>query len=424
MFNIRLIGGIFVLFFLQIRLIAQSEVLPNIDSVYLTDLKTVRLFPSGNPLSMAAIALEGGVLSLSFDDMTAEPRAFFYTLELCDRDWKTNTRMEKTEYIEGYQEDEIRNPKNAFATNVQYISYALTLPNEYVRITKSGNYILKVFYENDEGDKEIAFTRRFVIYETKVFLGVQNALSASGRFNTHQEFDFSIDPKGFRIPNGMNDVRVSVYQNGDWRKGKLNIAPQMMMGDKLMFDYQDSISFPAGNEWRFVDLQSTAFRTLRVRNVEKGDEKYLITVMPDLDRSRQAYIFIPDLNGFYNVGSTDRNGAAIDYIDARFSFVKKEPFEYADVYLYGGLTDWKIHSDYKLNWDEDKGVYETTIQLKQGSYNYQYVLVDKETNMPDFAALEGNWYETDNEYTGFIYMRSLGARYDRVVGYAKYKSFK
>ena len=60
-------------------------------------------------------------------------------------------------------------------------------------------------------------------------------------------------------------------------------------------------------------------------------------------------------------------------------------------------------------------VYETTLLLKQGWYDYQYGY--KDGNQFSTEAFEGAHFETENEYEVLIYFRNLGSRYDQLVGY-------
>jgi len=64
------------------------------------------------------------------------------------------------------------------------------------------------------------------------------------------------------------------------------------------------------------------------------------------------------------------------------------------------------------------GAYEKAVLLKSGMYNYLYVFVsdDKEQPLPLTAPIEGNYYETENEYMIKVYYRPPGARYDRLIG--------
>ena len=63
--------------------------------------------------------------------------------------------------------------------------------------------------------------------------------------------------------------------------------------------------------------------------------------------------------------------------------------------------------------------------LKQGYYSYAYATRDlrnKEAKS-NAAFTEGNYWETENEYTVLVYYRSFGGRHDELVGYSVANSF-
>lgn len=75
-----------------------------------------------------------------------------------------------------------------------------------------------------------------------------------------------------------------------------------------------------------------------------------------------------------------------------------------------------------MKYNEETQAYFCTPYLKQGYYNYQYVLVDRRTGKPDSEELEGDWYETENSYTVLTYFRPFGARFDKLVAASTVKS--
>ena len=406
---------------------SQNSKLNPVDSVYAENVRTVQLIASGAPYGLPAIPLKGGSFRLSFDDMDNDLKNYSYSIEQYDRDWRLPTKLDKMEYTEGYQEDRILNYKNASATNIAFVNYNLSFPNENIRVTKSGNYILKVYI--DDANKTIVMTKRFIVYETIVVPIIQPAIPNAILYNTHHEFDISIEPKNFRLSNPMNEIQLSVFQNRRWDNMKNNIKPLYVQGEKLVFDYQDSIVFLAGKEWRYVDLRSTRFRSERVSRIDKDDETWYYTLRTDLDRSREPYLIYPDLNGGYFVENSDFNnggdsGSNADYVDVVFSLFQKEAHENEDIYIFGELTNWKIDERFKLDFDVQKKAYDVTVQIKQGFYNYIYVTVPKGKKTYDGSALEGDWFETQNEYTVLVYYRPFGARFDRVIGISKYISNK
>ena len=66
-----------------------------------------------------------------------------------------------------------------------------------------------------------------------------------------------------------------------------------------------------------------------------------------------------------------------------------------------------------------KKVLKKIMLLKQGSYNYQYLFVPKGESIGKASIIEGNKYETLNEYNVNVYHRVPGERYDRLIGTGK-----
>ena len=74
-----------------------------------------------------------------------------------------------------------------------------------------------------------------------------------------------------------------------------------------------------------------------------------------------------------------------------------------------------------MKYNAETGQYECDIYLKQGYYNYEYVLkkYDGET-LNRF--IEGTHYQTVNDYYIFIYHRPTGEQYDQLIGLKKLTS--
>ena len=63
---------------------------------------------------------------------------------------------------------------------------------------------------------------------------------------------------------------------------------------------------------------------------------------------------------------------------------------------------------------------EKEVLLKQGYYNYKYVTLKENEISSDL--IEGNHYETNNEYTIYVYYKSPWERHERLVGIEKITS--
>ena len=88
-----------------------------------------------------------------------------------------------------------------------------------------------------------------------------------------------------------------------------------------------------------------------------------------------------------------------------------------DVYIAGQFTDYKYSNDTKLTYNATSGIYEKTILLKQGYYTYTYVTkdVNDKSKPAETAQTDGNYWETENEYTILVYFRDISGRHDQLV---------
>lgn len=69
-----------------------------------------------------------------------------------------------------------------------------------------------------------------------------------------------------------------------------------------------------------------------------------------------------------------------------------------------------------MEYNSQKGIYEKAILVKQGFTNYQYIVADDKGVIDYENAIDGNFYQTENDYTVLVYYRENTDRYDRVVG--------
>ena len=74
-----------------------------------------------------------------------------------------------------------------------------------------------------------------------------------------------------------------------------------------------------------------------------------------------------------------------------------------------------------MKFNAEKGVYEGVQFLKQGYYNYSYLLTDKK-DPPQNTELEGNYWETENSYTVLVYYKSFSDQSDQLIGVARINS--
>lgn len=70
-----------------------------------------------------------------------------------------------------------------------------------------------------------------------------------------------------------------------------------------------------------------------------------------------------------------------------------------------------------MKFNPENNVYELSVLMKQGYYNYLYLATDE--SQPDLgqtAPVEGDFYQTENEYGVLVYYCPSGGRYWQLVG--------
>ena len=73
-----------------------------------------------------------------------------------------------------------------------------------------------------------------------------------------------------------------------------------------------------------------------------------------------------------------------------------------------------------MTWNDTDKLYQANVLLKQGYYNYQYVLRQPNGKIV-LVPSEGNFFQTQNTYQALVYYRGAGDRTDRLVAYVQSK---
>lgn len=387
----------------------------------------VRFQVEGLRTAYPIVDLDGQArLNFSFDDLDGGVRDYFYTIIHCDRDWYPS-ELNTMEYLDGYNEERILEWQFSVKTLQEYTNYRFTLPNQAMRWTKTGNYLL-VVYEKDT-DYYPVITRRFVVAERQISITPRlQRPSQPSKMRTHQEIDFTANFEKFPLRNPQQDIKAVVLQNGRWASAIDGLPPLFVRGNELLFDYQNKIVFPGLKEFRFIDLRSFRFISPNIGRIERLDNRWEIVLRKDRTRDGEPYIEFEDLNGDFIIESQDQNAPmAADYAQVLFTLYAPEPLYDHHVYLMGTFTNWTTDERYRMAYNDAVNGYVIKVPLKQGFYNYTYGMTnadpkEDEPNPVDFSQTEGHWFETENNYTILLYYHPFGARYDQVVGFVNFST--
>ncbi len=167
----------------------------------------------------------------------------------------------------------------------------------------------------------------------------------------------------------------------------------------------------------------------RMRDIVKAKDRTDVYVKPDGDRSQQVYVYYRDNNGLFSIENMDGNNPYWqgDYAYTHFTFIPpgNRAYQGKNIYIFGELTNYEVNDSAKMDFNAEKGLYEKTLFLKQGFYNYSYVTAPekKQTTQPIvLESTEGNYQATENTYMVLIYYRSFGARVDELIGFTRVNS--
>lgn len=392
------------------------------DHVYDENIRTVLFYPvdgeTHNVLAFPVIYLQKTeVLQLDFDELGDQYKNYYYKLIHCNHDWKQSI-LNDFEFLEEFNEYSITNYEISLNTRNSYVHYSLQVPKTKI----SGNYVLKVYRNMNPND--VVLTRRFVVYDTKVSIqpDIKFSLDPALRFSG-QQVDFTIHYGDYQIYNPKEMVKVVVRQNGRWDNARYNLQPMFLKDQERILDYHfynNENMFPGLNEYRGFDLRSIRFRGQNVANVQFDNQKAVAFVIPDQSRNKKTMSQRIDINGRFVIENyeTQRGYVEADYVETHFSLELEDDPD-GDVYIFGLLTDWEIKPENKMQKVDGKLQWKGQMKLKQGFYNYSYVVV-KPHIKPTETLLEGSYSLTENMYDILVYFRPVGGRYDQVVGYSKF----
>lgn len=396
---------------------AYSTDLTFTNAIYDPNINSVVLSTNGDTYNPVPIAFLGGTnsLKLEFDFLEAKQEFFQYSFVHCTSNWEPSN-LQVSEYLEGNTMGELRN--YTFSTNTlqQYVKYSLTFPSAGMTLIKSGNYLLKVFRNFDEED--LVLTRRFMVLDSRTTITgeVKPATLPKYRFQ-RQEVDFEVNYENYTIPNPFTDVSAVILQNNNWATAKFNLKPLFVNSNNLVFNYEEENVFEGSNEFRFFDTRSLRFFSNQV--IEKFTDTLVHAVLRgDEPFAHLAYSFQKDFNGkriFDNKDGADGQND-LDYAVIHFTIKTGNPMKTGDMYLYGEFTDWQVKPEFKMRYLADKGYYVHSCKLKQGYYNYQYVVAPEPFSKPDYDFTEGNHFQTENDYIVLLYHHNLYYDYDELVG--------
>ena len=354
----------------------------------------------------------GEVLDLEFDLLDASGRPlsiYFYHMDI---DWQRD--LSPAQYLGTFQRDDIINYTPSRATDVPYTHYSYRFPNQSMSFLVSGNYILRVTEQGRE--TEVLFERPFFITEqiTAVQMGIENIIVGQGGFAAIQPAALFLQPAS--LDGNVFDFKVCFTRNGRFESPRCSEQPSLSQPPSLRFFLQPSQAFEPITADFFLDLSA-----LRVGNqiarVDFNEIPFRITLEPDYARF-PGNSLDPVLNGQTVISGVVQDVSTPDfsaqYVNVLFSYIPETGQRLGNsVYITGSFNGWQADAAHQMQWIPEREQYEVELLLKQGHYDYRYVV--SQDRLP-----RGTVPRPENLYTAFVYYSDIRLNTDRLLGMSSF----
>ncbi len=395
---------------LLIGIVSNSQVEKEIIPPY--NFKTISFLQNGQ--NVIPIFRLGDSFQFVFDDLYGTEANYFYTITHCDYDWKPS-QLAKQEYLNGFDNQRIQDYTNSLTTLQLYSHYRISFPNRLTQFRVSGNYMIKIL----DDDQNIVFTKKFILYEDLVAVPMQvrRARNVAVVEKKHN-IEFSIKSATINFQSPLQNVKVMLLQNGKFDTAITNIKPQFTIGNDLIYRYDKETQFWAGNEFLFFENKNILAANNTIARIDTKGGLYNAYLYTSQARANSPYTFFPDINGNYVVKNIGRENSEIEADYAWIFFSLSAPSFYAkkSIYVNGMFNNFAIGEENKMEYNAEKGIYEKALLIKQGFTNFQYVIADSNGKIDEENAIDGNFFQTEDNYFTLVYYRENNQRFDRIIG--------
>ncbi len=380
-------------------------------------VRSLQVHPEGYPLAPPVIELLGpGRIQISFDHLSEDYTRLRFRLLHCNASWQPSSLVE-SEYVDGFNEGIVDDYDFSRQTTTHYVHYSLLIPQPGMTPLVSGNYLVQVYPEDDPDDTWLQ--ARFLISEQLARIGASVTSRTDKDYNdAHQQLSLTVDTELAGVADAFNDVTVKVQQNGRWdNEATLQKPLRLASRSVAVYEHLPQLIFPAGNEYRRFEIVSTQYPGMGVEAISWNDPYYNFTLYTDEPRSDLPYSYDQTQHGRFTPReyNSTQSDVEADYAVVHFSLDMQE-VPGAMVFIDGDMTQRRYDPESLIVFNRATGRYERAMLLKQGAYNYQYLVVPNGSDKGQTAPVEGDKYQTVNEYTVKVYTRGPTDRYDRLIG--------
>ena len=386
-------------------------------NIFSNNVKSLQVMVNGDWRSMPVMRLgTNDRLYIGFDELSHDFHRMKYRIEHLEIDGSVSQEIFESDYLVGMNDLLIDDYEQSVNTNLLYTHYSINIPHDRCHLKLSGNYRLRVF--DEDNDDELVLEAFFYVVEPLMNVGLSVDTNTDIDYNAqHQQVSMTVNYNNVRVTNPDDQIFTLVYQNGinSIAEKRVNVRPNLRNDHSLQWVHNKALIFKAGNEFRKFEMLDVDRNSMGIERVRWDGE--LFNAWLFTDEPRPNYLTDVDADGAFIIRNS--YNSEIDYTCEyiKVHFTLKSPFSDFCPVINGAWTNEGETSQYNMQWDEEQQLWNATILLKQGYYNYQYLL--PQSSEGDFIGLpsEGNYFQTENRYQAFVYYKPIGAHTWQLVGY-------
>ncbi len=391
-------------------------------SVLKPNIHTLRMrYLENETLQRPFLTLGGDeIVEISFDELSHSAHQYTYTVLHLNADF-TPSDLQSFEYLRGFTTADITDYDYSLNTQQLYTHYRLTFPNDDMQPLVSGNYAIKI-YEDGDPDNVVAYQVLSIVEPQVTISGTIRSntdIELSGRY---QQLDIDVNTSALNLTD-PSQVKILIQQNGRRDNAVFNPKPTYIESKRLRFINNKQLIFEGGNEFRRFDIASVYFLGYNVDRIDFDRHYYNAFLFPSENWANKPYVTEIDSHGQYviNAERTDDDDYEAEYMWVHFLLPQADVWFDGGLYISGDLTYNQLSPMNRMQYDYEHHCYYLALYLKQGGYDFQYLFRLKtldsrlQTQAATTFRTEGSHWETQNEYTVYVYYRPFGTRYDQLI---------
>jgi len=385
------------------------------------EIKSLRVYSSSDQTSFPIIDHSDkskGSITIEFDVQSSYMPFVIIIFKFCDSDWNP------------YENAFLANPMYNTETNLWFETlssnvrgaryhYSGRFPNNNVSFPFSGKW--KFFIVDSQNRNLVYAIGKFFVVNPMIKINVQSENeSLEGEMPDIASLGRTLSIRtDFVLPDSLFPSFVNHVEIINNRKFNYPI-----MIDRNQYTVDRYYEWNASNKFSFVARNirpGNEYRQTDIRDIGRYNTPTVSSRFGDIETSN---IFTLGKRDFYG-GSvlTDFKNEQADYMNVLFRIRPPDDIK-SPVFLVGSFNEWNVLPGFEMY--DDKGMMNLSVELKRGIYDYQYVtgeVVNDHVENIDWQILEGNFWETGNEYFIFLYYKTeeMGG-YDKIIGYKEIKT--